>query len=118
MRLTSSFAVTVNDATQSGAGWNLQATVGVLTDAASDTIPAANHTIQNVTVSGTTGTAPTNGVNYPMAIPTASGKIYNAAVNTGTGQATMTFNTQLSAPAETPAGTYTATLTVTVAAGP
>ena len=115
--LTSSFAVTVNDATANGAGWKLQAQIGVLTDAASDTI-AANHTIQSVAVSGTTGTPPTNGVSYPMAIPTASGKIFNAAVNTGTGQATMTFNTKLCVPAETPAGTYTATLTVTVAAGP
>ena len=90
----------------------------MLTDAASDTIPASNHTIQNVAVSGTTGTAPANSIGYPLMIPTASGKVFNAATNTGTGQATMTFNTQLVAPADTAVGTYTATLTVTIATGP
>src|SRR5882724_1786836 len=41
LNLSSSFAVGVNDATGSKAGWNLQATVGTLTTAGSDTIPAA-----------------------------------------------------------------------------
>ncbi len=118
LNLTSSFAVGVNDATGSGAGWNLQATISVLTDAASDTIPAADHTIQSVALSGTTGIAPTNGISYPLAIPTSAAKIFNAAVNTGTGQATMTFSTQLMVPADAAVGTYTAALTVTIAAGP
>ena len=39
-------------------------------------------------------------------------------LNTGTGQATLNFATQLTIPADTAAGTYTATLTVTIAAGP
>ena len=118
LTLSSSFAVSVNDSRGSGAGWNLQATIGVLTDAASDTIPAGNHTIQSVAVTGVTGTAPTNGIGYPLAIPTASGKIVNAALNTGTGQATMTFSTRLVVPADAAVGTYTATLTVTIASGP
>lgn len=115
--LTSNFAVGVNDATGSKAGWNLQATIGVLTNAASDTIPAANHTITGVTISGVTGTAPTNGIaNGP--IPTTAAKIFNAAANTGKGQSTETFATQLSVPADAAAGTYTATLTVTIVSGP
>jgi len=118
LTLTSSFAVSVNDATGSGTGWNLQAAIGVLADAASDTIPAGNHTIQSTAVSGTTGTAPTNGIGYPVMIPTTSGKIFDAATNTGTGQATMTFTTHLVAPADAAVGTYTATLTITIAAGP
>ncbi len=118
LTLTSSFAVSINDATGSGAGWNLQATIGTLMDATSDTIPASNHTIQSVTMTGTTGTAPTNGIGYPLVIPTASGKIFNAATNTGTSQATMTFTTHLVAPADAAVGTYTATLTVTIATGP
>jgi len=118
LTLTSSFAVSVNDATGSGAGWNLQAVIGVLADAASDTIPAGNHTIQSTAVSGTTGTAPTNGIGYPLMIPTTSGKIFDAATNTGTGQATMTFTTHLVAPADAAVGTYTATLTITITAGP
>jgi len=92
--------------------------IGVLADAASDTIPAGNHTIQSTAVSGTTGTAPTNGIGYPLMIPTTSGKIFDAATNTGTGQATMTFTTHLVAPADAAVGTYTATLTITITAGP
>jgi len=117
LNLTSSFAVGVRDSTGNGAGWNVQATIGTLTSGA-NTIPPANQSIQSVAISGVTGTGPTNGVGYPLAIPTASGEIYNAAVNTGTGQATMTFNTRLVVPADTFAGTYTTTLTVTIAAGP
>src|ERR1700694_3766778 len=73
LTLSSSFAVSVNDATGSKAGWHPQATIGTLTSA-SDTIPAANHTIQSVATSGVTGTAPVNAIGYPLAIPTAAGK--------------------------------------------
>jgi hypothetical protein len=117
LNLTSSFAVGVNDATGSKAGWNLQATVGTLTNAANDTIPAANHTITGVTVSGVTGTAPSNGI-ATGPIPTTAGKIFNAALNTGKGKSTMTFATQLAVPADAAAGSYTATLTVTIVSGP
>src|SRR5258708_34343449 len=68
LTLSSSFAVSVNDATGSKAGWNLQATIGTLTDAGSDTIPAANHTIQSVATSGVTGTAPAHRIGYPLAV--------------------------------------------------
>ncbi len=117
INLTSSFAVSVNDATGSKAGWNLQATIGALTNAASDTIPAANHTITGVTISGVTGTGPTNGIALGP-IPTTAAKIFNAAANTGKGQSTETFATQLAVPADAAIGTYTAALTVTVVSGP
>jgi hypothetical protein len=118
LNLSSSFAVGVNDATGSKAGWNLQATVGVLTTAGSDTIPASAHTIQSVAVSGTTGIAPVNSISYPMAIPTSAGKIFNSAATKGMGKSTETFTTQLAVPADAAAGTYSATLTVTIVAGP
>ncbi len=117
LNLASSFAVSVNDATGSKAGWNLQAQIGTLTDAANDTIPAANHTITGVTVSGVTGTAPTNGIALG-AIPTTTAKVFNAAANTGKGKSTMTLATQLAVPADAAAGSYTATLTVTIVSGP
>jgi len=117
INLTSSFVVGVNDATGSRAGWNLQGLITVLTDAASDTIPATGDTISGVTVSGVTGTAPTNSIPLGQ-IPTTAAKIFNAAANTGKGQSTETFATALSVPADTAAGTYTATLTVTIVSGP
>jgi hypothetical protein len=118
LNLASNFAVSVNDATGSKAGWQLQASVGVLTDAASDTIPAANHTIQSVAVTGTTGTAPVNSITYPMAIPTTAAKIYNSALAKGMGKSTETFTTQLAVPADAAAGSYSATMTVSIIAGP
>ena len=117
LNLASSFAIGVTDATGSKAGWNIQASIGVLTNVASDTIPAANHTITGVTVSGVKGTAPTNSVALG-AIPTTTAKIYNAAASTGMGQSTMTFATKLAVPADAAAGTYSATLTVTIVSGP
>jgi hypothetical protein len=116
LTLTSSFAVSVNDATGTGTGWNLQAQIGPLTAGAS-TIPAANHAISGVSVSGVKGVGPANSVTTG-AIPTTAGKIFNAAANSGMGQATMTFNTQLTVPASALEGTYTTTLVVSIVAGP
>jgi hypothetical protein len=117
LNLTSSFALGITDATGSKAGWNIQASIGVLTNVANDTIAAANHTITGVSVSGVKGTAPTNNIALG-AIPTTTAKIYNATANTGMGQSTMTFATKLAVPADAAAGTYSATLTVTVVSGP
>jgi hypothetical protein len=118
LNLGSNFAVSVNDATGSKAGWQIQASVGVLTDAASDTIPAASHTIQSVAMTGTTGTAPVNSITYPMAIPTTAAKIFNSALTKGMGKSTETFTTQLAVPADAAAGSYSATMTVSIIAGP
>jgi hypothetical protein len=118
LNLGSNFAVSVNDATGSKAGWQLQASVGVLTDAASDTIPAANHTIQSVAATSITGTAPVNSITYPMAIPATTAKIYNSALSKGMGKSTETFATQLAVPADAAAGSYSATMTVSIIAGP
>lgn len=117
LNLSSSFAIGINDATGSKAGWNLQGAIGVLT-AGTDTIPAANHTIQSVAISGTTGTAPVNSIGYPLAIPTTAAKIFNSAATKGMGKSTETFTTQLAVPADAAAGTYTATFTVTIVSGP
>ncbi len=117
INLTSSFAASVTDATGSKAGWNLQGVITVLTDTGSDTIAATNQTISGVTISGVTGTAPTNSIAAGQ-IPTTAAKIFNAAANTGKGQSTETFATALAVPADTAAGTYTATLTVTIVSGP
>jgi hypothetical protein len=119
--LTSSFTVGVNDPTGSGAGWKLMATIGVLTDASQNpnaTIAASNHTITSATPSQTTGVPPTNGATYPMQIPTDGGKIFSANASTGKGKSTLTFATQLHIPADATAGSYSTTMTVTIAAGP
>ncbi len=116
LTLTSSFAVSVSDSSGTGAGWNLQAQIGTLT-AGVNTIPAANHSISGVSVSGVKGVGPSNSV-VTGQIPTTMGKIFNAAANSGMGQSTMTFNTQLTVPASALAGTYNATMTVSIVSGP
>jgi hypothetical protein len=118
LNLSSSFAVSVNDPSGTHAGWNLQASIGVLTAADSSSIPASAHTIQSVALSNVTGTAPVDNIIYPLAIPTATGKIFSANANTGSGKSTMTFTTQLAVPADASAGSYSATLTVSIVSGP
>ncbi|MGI8857005.1 MAG: WxL domain-containing protein [Thermomicrobiales bacterium] len=116
LTLTSSFAVSVSDSSGTGAGWNLQAQIGTLTSG-TNTIPAANHSISGVSVSGVKGVGPSNSV-VTGQIPTTMGKIFNAAANSGMGQATMAFNTQLTVPASALAGTYNTTMTVSIVSGP
>jgi hypothetical protein len=118
--LTSSFAVGVNDPTGTGNGWKLLATIGALTDATNDTIPAANHVLTGATVSNTTGNAPPVNtlVTYPQAIPTTSASIFSANAGTGKGKSTETFATKLTVPADAAAGSYSALMTVTISSGP
>jgi hypothetical protein len=116
LTLTSSFAVSVSDSSGTGAGWNLQAQIGTLTSGA-NTIPAANHSISGVSVSDVKGVGPSNSI-VTGQIPTTMGKIFNAAPNSGMGQSTMTFNTQLTVPASALAGSYSTTMTVSIVSGP
>jgi hypothetical protein len=53
-----------------------------------------------------------------VTLSTTAAKIYNAAVNTGTGAVTLTPTYKVSYPANALPGTYTATVTVAVTAGP
>jgi hypothetical protein len=127
---TASYTVptTVTDATGSGAGWNLTVTSTQFTTGGGTPHTLAT-TASNVTsvadacVGGATCTNPTNSVGYPVAVPAGSTppaavKYFNAALNTGEGQFTNTPTVQVSAPANTLAGTYTSTLTLAAVSGP
>ncbi len=117
--LTSSFAVAVTDATGSAAGWKLTASITTLTAAVGGyTLADSSHTITGVTQTAVVGTAPTNNITYPMQIPTITASIFNAATATGLGSVIETFATNLALPSTVRAGTYTATLTVTIVSGP
>jgi hypothetical protein len=74
-------------------------------------------------VCDTTCTLASNSVGYPYTLPAgstapAATKLYNAAVNTGTGNQTVTPTYSVSIPANTYAGTYSSTWTFTLASGP
>jgi hypothetical protein len=63
---------------------------------------------------------PTNSVAYPIAVTAGSApvKFFNAAAKTGTGTFTVAPTVQVAIPANAYAGTYSSTLTMTLATGP
>jgi hypothetical protein len=123
---TTTEAIDVGDATGSGTGWNITAT--------STTFTVGGH---NLSTSATTVTAAptdacdasatcsvaTNAITYPYTLPAAASaptatKLYNAAANTGMGNQTVTPTWKLSIPANTFAGTYTSTWTISLVSAP
>ncbi|MBO9531902.1 MAG: WxL domain-containing protein [Solirubrobacteraceae bacterium] len=127
---TQTQAFDVSDATGSNAGWSITAT--------STTFTAAGHNMSNTatTIQGTPGTVcdasssctlASNSITYPYTMPAAAvaptaTKMFNAAVNTGMGNQTVTPTWSLSIPSTTWAGgasnPYTSTWTFTLVSGP
>jgi hypothetical protein len=118
---------TVEDATGSGAGWNLTVTSTQFTTSSGPvrTLPTDASMITGVGNSCATGTctAPSSAIGYNLAIPAGAGpptavKYYNAAANTGMGRFTNTPSVSVGVPANAYAGTYTSTLTISAVSGP
>jgi hypothetical protein len=130
---TFSFVIDANDPTGTGNGWKVQLT--------SDTFAIANptpgatpvHSLSTSasTVTGATAsckqgtcTNPTNSVSYTSltvpagATPPAAVSIFDAAANTGMGEFLVTPSFQIGIPANTYAGAYASTLTLSIASGP
>jgi len=126
---TATQALDVSDATGSGAGWSLSATSTTFsTGGGTPILLATNATTiasgpTRACDSGSTCTLATNSVSYPYTLPAAASaptatKMFNAAVNTGEGNETVTVTWSLAIPATTPPGTYTSTWTISLASGP
>jgi hypothetical protein len=123
---TTTQALDVGDATGSGTGWNVTAT--------STTFTAGAHTLSTAATTVTaaptdacdasaTCTLATNAIGYPYTLPAAgtaptATKLFNAAANTGMGNQTATPTWKLSIPANTFAGTYTSTWTISLVSAP
>jgi len=65
----------------------------------------------------------TNSVSYPYSLPAAASapsatKLFNAAVNTGEGNETVTVTWSLAVPSTAQPGTYTSTWTLSLVSGP
>ena len=114
--LKSSFKVGIKVTGTNPAGWRLVARSTVLSSG-SASIPATNHTIQNVQLVSNNGIAPVNSLAYPMTFPVNTDTIFLAAPGTGTGETTLTFETQLVIPPGIPAGSYKLSLNVEVVSG-
>ncbi len=116
---------TVTDATGTDAGWNLTVTSTQFTTG-SLTLSTSASTVTGVTntcVGGSTCTAPTNAISYPLTVPAAGTppaavKYFNAAATTGAGKFTNTPSVNVAIPANTRAGVYSSTLTLAAVSGP
>ncbi|MBK8902314.1 MAG: WxL domain-containing protein [Anaerolineaceae bacterium] len=119
--VSDSIAIDVQDLRGSGAGWQLEVTSTTFTNG-TQTLPTTALSITDVisACDGTTCTDPTNGYLYPLTVPadaTAPSAVafFDAALNTGLGDFTITPTFSLAVPATTYAGTYNSTITLTVA---
>uniref|UniRef100_A0A831TEY6 WxL domain-containing protein n=1 Tax=Thermorudis peleae TaxID=1382356 RepID=A0A831TEY6_9BACT len=124
---TDPFNIDVVDARGTGAGWNLQITSTTFSTGGATPKTLATNASQITAVSVTcdqgTCTGPSNSITYPLTVPAGSTpptavKFYNTAVDTGMGDFTVTPTWSLSVPANAYAGTYTSTVTITIASGP
>ena len=122
-------ALDVGDATGSGTGWNITATSTTFSTGGgsphllSTTATSLTGAPTGVCDASATCTLATNSVTYPYVLPAAgtaptATKMYNAAANTGLGNQTVTPTWRLSVPANTFAGTYTSTWTISLVSGP
>jgi hypothetical protein len=122
-------AIDVGDATGSGTGWNITATSTTfstgggapkLLSTTATTVGVAPTVACDASV---TCTLATNAITYPYALPAAgtaptATKVYNAAANTGMGNQTVTPTWKVALPANTFAGTYTSTWTISLVSAP
>ena len=129
---TGTMTLTADDSTGSNAGWNVTVLSSEFVWTAGDggassgtNIPAANFAITSA--AGATTTAgqavdATNGPKVPSVTPVATldtaRKTLQAELGYGNGTYTQELGVNLAIPAQSAAGTYTGTLTTTIAAAP
>jgi hypothetical protein len=119
--------LSVTDTRTASSGWNLQVTSTQFTAGGGGTLPTTASAVTGVTracnTGSTCGTLPTTNVTYPFTVPAGTTpptavKLYNAASGTGGGIVTVTPSVDVTVPGNAKAGSYSSTLTVTVASGP
>ncbi len=107
------------DARGSGGGWNLTISAGAFSDGAGHTLAAGSvGSVAAACHAGSTCTAATNAVTYPLTIGSTASKFFNAAANTGLGKIDVTPTINVSIPGNAYAGTYTTTVTIAAVVGP
>ena len=107
------------DARGTGVGWNLTMSATTFSDLSGHTLAAGTVTAAGAAChTGSTCTAPTSSVAYPITLSTTASKVFQAAVNTGLGQVDVTPTVQVAVPGSAFAGTYTSTVTVAAVSGP
>lgn len=109
----------VIDARGSGVGWNMTISATTFSDGSGHTLaPGAVSGAAQACHAGSSCTAPTNAVGYPLTVTGSAAKFFKAAANTGLGKADVTPTVDVVIPGNAFAGTYTSTVTLAVATGP
>jgi WxL domain surface cell wall-binding len=109
----------ITDARGNGAGWNLTISSTTFSDGASHTLaPGAVSAVAAVCVGGSSCTAATNAIGYPLTVTGTATKFYNAATSTGMGKVNVTPTVDVTIPGNAFAGTYTSTVTLAAVSGP
>jgi hypothetical protein len=107
------------DARGTGSGWNVTVAATAFTDTASHSFAAG--TVTSVAQSCGTGSscsAATNSLSYPISLSSTANKVFSAAANTGMGKVEVTPTIQTTIPGNAYAGNYTSTLTIATALSP
>ncbi len=116
---TTTFSVSITDATGSRAGWHIQAALGPFLSATGTSAFASTATITGASVITQTGRAPSSTLAYPRPFHADSDTIFSAAAGSGIGKSLVTFATELSIPADSAdSDQYRAALAVTILSGP
>lgn len=118
----------VSDQTGTNAGWNITATSTTFATAAPvHALPATATTIDNAPTTACDAasacTLAQNSVTYPYMLPAAgvaptATKLFNAAINSGQLNQTVTVTWHLAIPANTFSGAYASTWTISLVSGP
>ncbi len=122
---TATVALTPNDLTGGGAGWNITGTSTTFTNASSETLSTSATSVTAAATPTTGGNCvvPTNSITYPLTLPAAASaptavKLYNADAGTGEGPVNLNLTAKLAVPADAYNGAYTSTWTIAIASGP
>jgi len=112
-------ALGIVDARGSGGGWNLTIAATTFSDGAGHTLaPGTVGSVAAACHAGSTCTAATNSITYPLTVGSTANKFFNAAANTGLGKVDVTPTINVAVPGNAYAGTYTSTVTIAAATGP
>lgn len=111
--------LSVIDARGTGGGWNLTINASTFSDGLGHSLAPGTVTgVTSACTGGSTCTAATNSVTYPLTIGSTASKFFNSAANTGLGRFNVTPTISVAIPGNAYAGTYTSTVTLASVAGP
>ena len=111
--------LSVVDARGSGGGWNMTISATSFSDGSGHSLaPGSVSSVAQACHLGSSCTAATNAIGYPLLVNGSAAKFFNAAANTGLGKVDVTPSVDVSIPGNAFAGTYTSTVTLAVATGP